>query len=74
MEMLSIAARLSSLLKTPFISVDMYESTRGPVVGELTPAPGGPYYKKMYEFSQNYDIELGKAWERAEQRISAELS
>lgn len=74
MEMLSIAARVSSLLKTPFISVDMYESTRGPVVGELTPAPGGPYYKKMYEFSQNYDIELGKAWERAEQRISAELS
>lgn len=71
-QMLSIAARLTRAIKTPFMRVDMYNSTRGPLVGELTPAPGGPYHGTLYKFTEEYDNVLGREWVRALERIEAD--
>lgn len=68
-EMLEIATRLTKLIQTPFMRVDMFVSERGPLVGELTPAPGGPYHGTLYKFTDTYDQELGAAWADAEQRM-----
>lgn len=64
--MLDIAVAATRNLNTPFMRVDMYDSQKGPVIGELTPAPGGPYYGDWYRFTHAYDAELGEAWLRAE--------
>lgn len=63
-EMLEVAARLSKSLKTPFVSVDLYDSTLGPVLGELTLCPGGPYFRKLFEFTDSFDLFLGTLWKR----------
>lgn len=68
-QMLLIAGNLTKKIKTPFMRVDMYNSTRGPLVGELTPAPGGPYHGTLYKFTEAYDLELGHQWEEAIERI-----
>lgn len=68
--MLEIAARTSLLVESPFMSVDMYSSLRGPLVGELTPAPGGPFYGDMYKFTSEFDKELGIEWEKAVERMA----
>lgn len=68
-QMLEIAGRLTKQVRTPFMRVDMYNSTRGPLVGELTPAPGGPYHGALYKFTEAYDMELGDEWAKASERI-----
>ncbi len=68
-QMLEDARRLSIALPTPFVSVDMYATTRGPVLGELTLAPGGPYYGKQYRFKQHFDQALGILWDAALKRM-----
>lgn len=68
-EMLSIASKVSKLVKTPFIRVDMFASSRGPLIGELTPAPGTPYYGVAYGFKKQFNQELGDAWEDAIERM-----
>lgn len=67
--MLEIASRASILVKSPFISVDMFSSDRGAVIGELTPAPGAPFYGKMYKFTEEFDTILGESWEAALERM-----
>ena len=73
-EMLEIARQTSVALNTPFIRVDMFNSSRGPVMGELTPTPGGPYYGDWYTFTDSLNRHLGEAWSRAEQRVQARIS
>jgi len=68
-EMLRVAAELTKAIKTPFMRVDLYNSTRGALVGELTPAPGGPYHGTLYKFTEQYDLELGREWAGALGRI-----
>ena len=68
-EMLQVAYRASKLLKTPFVTVDMYASTRGAILGELTLTPGGPFYGEMYKFAPELDRRLGDAWADAQFRI-----
>lgn len=63
-EMLDIVINISKNLNTPFCSVDMYQSKRGPLVGELTRTPGGPYFG-MFKFNNLFDQELGDEWRRA---------
>lgn len=66
------AARTVSIaLKTPFVSVDLYATNRGPVLGEITLAPGGPYYGKHYRFKPHFDELLGDLWEKAAGDIAA---
>lgn len=68
-EMARIATRITQLLNTPFMSVDMFDSPNGPVVGELTPTPGGPYYGDWYKFSDQLDESLGQLWEEKSRQI-----
>lgn len=63
--MLALASRISRRIGNPFVSVDMYDSTRGPIIGELTRAPGGPYYGLMFKLQPDYDRELYLAWTHA---------
>jgi hypothetical protein len=67
-DILEVARQVSKALKTPFISVDTYASTKGPVVGELTHTPGGPYHG-MWRFLPFFDRELGDAWAEAEREL-----
>lgn len=67
--MLEIAVSVTRALQTAFMRVDMFSSPRGPLIGELTPAPGGPYYGDWYRFTPEYDAELGEAWLRAERAM-----
>ncbi|MBL5978356.1 hypothetical protein JAO85_13785 [Comamonas sp. NyZ500] len=69
--MLAIASKASILVDSPFISVDMFSSTRGALIGEFTPAPGGPFYGDMYKFTEEFDTTMGKAWEDALERMKA---
>lgn len=64
-EMLTLASRISKRIGNPFVSVDMYDSTKGPMIGELTRAPGGPYYGSMFKLRSDYDKELYLAWTQA---------
>lgn len=64
-KMLEFASRVPKLLNTPFVSVDMYSVKSGAFVGEITPAPGGPYYKKVFELLPEYDDLLGNMWTEA---------
>ncbi|MCB4770352.1 hypothetical protein LGR54_17225 [Ancylobacter sp. Lp-2] len=72
-EMLGAARQIANALKTPFTSVDLFATPWGPVLGEITLAPGGPYYGKMYRFKPDYDAELGACWEAAERRLRGGL-
>lgn len=58
------AERISSAIGRPFVRVDLFESERGPLFGELTPEPGPPE-----AFDADTDRRLGAAWERAETEI-----
>lgn len=65
-EMLQVVREASKLLKTPFVSLDMYAHVeKGPMLGEITKTPGGPYYGRMFKFSPAFDQHLGDAWSRA---------
>lgn len=60
--MLECAKQIPDLLNTPFVRVDMYSTKKGFYVGEITPAPGGPYYRAVYDFLPEYDARLGELW------------
>lgn len=68
-EMLRLSTEVTMALKIPFVRVDFYNSTRGALVGELTPTPGGPYFGKLYKFTDEYDAQLGREWKNAIERI-----
>ncbi|CAM3240279.1 ATP-grasp fold amidoligase family protein [Corynebacterium gottingense] len=66
--LLDAAVKTTVKLGTPFMRVDMFHGKQGTVLGELTPAPGPLYYKKIMWLSESFDLELGSAWVRAEAR------
>ncbi len=72
-EILATASTLSRALATPFIRVDCYATPKGAVVGEITVAPGGPYTRTIYAFSETFDRELGRAWAEAAARLGQTL-
>jgi len=63
-ELAALAESISRLLRTPFIRIDLYDTARGPVLGELTFVPGGGQV-----FNPVSDKRLGIAWELAEARL-----
>lgn len=69
---LELASRIVRELATPFASVDTYASKSGPVLGEITHAPGGIYSGKMFVLSDDMDRELGAAWKDAERKLGYE--
>ena len=50
-DLLRWARRLSLRTDAPFVSVDLYDSPRGPVFGEFTFSPGGTH-RAMWSFSE----------------------
>lgn len=71
--MLEIARRATVALKTPFMRVDMFTQNGNALIGEMTPAPGGPYYKDWYEFTDSFDFDLGRYWSEAEREIGRQI-
>src|SRR5690606_19877503 len=59
---------LSTVAPFPFLRVDLYDTPRGVVIGELTMAPGGPQ-----RYSARHDRHLGDLFERAEARLHQDL-
>lgn len=70
-EILDLARQVTIKLEAPFISVDCYATARGPLLGELTHTPGGPWYGGMYKFSDAFDLELGTAWQEANAKLGS---
>lgn len=68
-DLLEAAQTLSIATGIPFVRVDLYATPRGPVLGELTPGPGG---KQTY--SLDHDAQLGAAWNDAEVRLQRDLA
>lgn len=60
--MLEVASEVSRKIKTPFARIDMYSSTKGPTLGEITLAPGGLYHGLHYTLSPDEDKKWGKYW------------
>lgn len=63
-----IARTMSLAVSLPFVRVDLYSTPTGPVLGELTLAPGG---KQLYR--KDHDRRLGKLWESAATRLEVDL-
>lgn len=57
-ELLAAAAAVGREVESPFIRVDLYEDTNGPVFGEITPHPFGG----TIPFGKKWDRILGEAW------------
>lgn len=67
---IAFAKETAHKIKLPFVSLDLYLSDNGPVLGEVTLAPGGLYYQKMYKISDEFQIKMGEMWSNAESLIS----
>lgn len=63
-----VAEHLSKALAVPFIRVDIYDTVHGPVLGELTRAPGG---KQRYR--RDHDITMGQVWDEARWRLDLDV-
>ncbi|ASN39656.1 hypothetical protein CGQ24_11925 [Arthrobacter sp. 7749] len=69
-ELLALACKASGLVPSPFASIDMYISEDGPMVGEVTLAPGGLYHGQHYTLSNAQQLRMGVMWQRALDRMS----
>lgn len=67
-DMLAQARHLSRALGVPGCRVDLYNTTRGIVLGELTLTPGGPQ-----EYLPEHDAQLGAVWRDAVLRRDLDL-
>lgn len=67
--LVEMARHLSRASGVPFCRIDLYETDRGPVVGELTRAPGGPH-----RYRRGHGRHLGRLWEQARTRLELDLA
>lgn len=65
-EIIETAARIGQHLAIPFVRLDLYDTDRGVVFGEVTPHPGPPE-----RWNPTVDEILGRHWEHAEARLLA---
>lgn len=68
-EMVATAKHLSRAVGLPFCRVDLYETSRGIVLGEVTRAPSGGNER----FVDAHDELLGRHWIQASARLTADL-
>lgn len=64
-KMVQVAKLASSLVESPFARIDLYSSTAGVIVGEITLVPGGLYYGNHYFLSEEQQQVMGRLWENA---------
>jgi hypothetical protein len=67
--MVAAARRLARHIETPFTRIDFYAGRQGPVLGEITPTPGGAYFGSTYRLTDRYDAELGGRWAAAAEAL-----
>ncbi len=63
--LLALARRTSTAVPSPFASIDMYSTEDGPMVGEVTLAPGGLYHGQHFKLSEEQQVRMGRMWQRA---------
>ncbi|WP_420113214.1 ATP-grasp fold amidoligase family protein [Pseudactinotalea sp.] len=68
-QMVATARHLSRAVGLPFCRVDLYETSRGIVLGEITRAPSGGNER----FVEAHDELLGRRWIQASARLTADL-
>lgn len=66
-EVIDAVSRIGRTMGAPFARIDVYETTRGVVFGEITPHPG-----PLAGWREDLDRLLGHEWEIAETRLAAE--
>lgn len=71
-ELRAAATRISRLVASPFARIDLYDSSRGPLLGEVTLTPGGLYYGDHYTLSPAFNRLLGEWWQFAETELCLE--
>lgn len=69
---LAFARKVSLTLPTPFASIDMYSTPKGPIVGEVTLAPGGLYFGNQFTLSTNLQATMGQMWSVAAEELGIE--
>jgi len=67
-EMIAEAERVSGLIPTPFMRVDLYDTRRGIVLGEFTPGPGG-----LYQLNAEWKERLARRWHETAAALAAGL-
>lgn len=67
--LIEVARHASRAVGLPFCRVDLYETTRGPVLGEITAAPSSGKEK----FTPEHDAQLGRLWIDATVRLEEDL-
>lgn len=67
-EIVRLAEHLSRAVGVPFVRVDLYETPRGVVLGEVTRSPGGKQALRA-----DHDEAMGLGWERAAYRLDLDL-
>lgn len=69
-QMLESVVTISKKIRTPFARIDMYSSTRGPLLGEVTLTPGGLYYGLHYSLIDEMNLEWGRKWLTAAENLT----
>jgi len=64
-EVFELSAKVSDRVNSPFARIDLYNSSRGPLLGEITLTPGGLYYGDHYNMSEGLDQLMGALWAHA---------
>lgn len=67
--LIDFALHVSKLISTPFASIDIYHSKKGPLLGEITLTPGGIYYGQHYILSDTQEAIMGEMWSNAQKEI-----
>lgn len=73
-ELLSVAKRISVAVPSAFCRIDLYDSTKGIQLGEITFYPGTFYYRNRKLMSQGEADRLGRLWDRAAMRLAGTKS
>ncbi|GAA5225561.1 ATP-grasp fold amidoligase family protein [Paeniglutamicibacter antarcticus] len=68
-ELRALAIDVSSKLATGFARIDLFATPHGPLLGEVTLTPGGPYFRQHFSFSSGLDERLGWLWNEAEKKL-----
>lgn len=69
-EVIKVAEAFSARVPVPMMRVDLYMSTKGPLLGEITLLPGTFYYENRDILSAGMSAYLGNIWLDAEKRIA----
>lgn len=68
-DVVDAARTLSLATRLAFVRVDLYETRRGIVFGELTPRPGNPQ-----RYQPRHDLRMGEMWEMAQARLDRDIA